>query len=122
MERIRVNLRLMAKLQAGDRVCTQYVFFTIIKSDIWSKLRRSFFGSNRTSDFARIINLYNSAMDNECTILHKLCMESIVGLAALRETYVDDVTMTCRVDTLVSRIQLWDESIKGSVGREIAIS
>ena len=92
LERTTVNLRLISKLQAGNRVCTQYVFFTIIKNDIVSKLKRSFFGSNRASDFARIISLYESAMNSDDSELRALCIESLVGLSALRETYIDDIT------------------------------
>ena len=119
LERTTVNLRLISKLQAGNRVCTQYVFFTIIKNDIVSKLKRSFFGSNRASDFARIISLYESAMNSDDSELRALCIESLVGLSALRETYIDDITMTCRIDTLVSRISCWADSIKVPSCRQI---
>ncbi len=121
-ETLYVNLKIISCLQAFQRINTRGSLFKIAPIEVnngylalftpqW--LNRWLSGASRESDFSRIRDLYTLAFErldeHDTDNLKRHLIDSKKGLVNLKKTYENDITLICRIDTLVERI---DEKTK----------
>ena len=118
-EHLYVNLKIIARLEAFQRINTRASLFKIspleqpnnylgLFSPQW--LTRWWSGSSRESDFSRIRDLYVLAFErldegHDTDNLKKHLDESTKGLMNLKKTYENDMTLICRLETLLEKIR-----------------
>jgi len=118
-EHLYVNLKIIARLEAFQRINTRASLFKIspleqpnnylsLLSPQW--LQRWWTGSSRESDFSRIRDLYVLAFErldegHDTDNLKKHLDESTKGLMNLKKTYENDMTLICRLETLLEKIR-----------------
>lgn len=118
-EHLYVNLKIIARLEAFQRINTRASLFKIspleqpnnylsLFSPQW--FTRWWSGSSRESDFSRIRDLYVLAFErldegHDTDNLKKHLDESTKGLMNLKKTYENDMTLICRLETLLEKIR-----------------
>lgn len=118
-EHLYVNLKIIARLEAFQRINTRASLFKIspieqpnnylgLLSPQW--LQRWWSGSSRESDFSRIRDLYVLAFErldegHDTQNLRNHLDNSMKGLINLKKTYETDMTLICRLETLQERVR-----------------
>lgn len=116
-ESLFVNLKILSKIEAYQKVNTRGSLFKIspiedggyISSFTPQWLQRWMVGASRESDFSRIRDLYMLAFQrleekHDVENLKRHLEQSKKGLINLKKTYENDVTLQCRIDTLIERV------------------
>jgi hypothetical protein len=107
MERLR-NLRVLSKLEVGDRLCTRQHPFTIMHESRWpfSAAYRWANGESRLQTIDAIMALVSSciASGSNSEVKAELTRAS-KGVASLAETYRDDKTATSALEIVLDLIR-----------------
>lgn len=101
-----VNLRVVAKLQPGDRLqCTDSRYFGIDRgylSFIW----RWFKGDGRTLALERLEDIVRQALAaHDCAAMTQLLSDAAGGIHNLIETYHTDPTTVSRLEALLTHCE-----------------
>ena len=98
-----VNLRVVAKLQPGDKLqCTDSRYFSIDRG-YFSFLWRWFKADGRALTLERLDDMIHeaSALRKSQTIVSQLLGDAAVGIEHLIETYHTDPTTTARLESIL---------------------
>ena len=102
-----VNLKVVSSLQPFQRLNTRNKLFQINHYKyIPEFVQRWWEGSTRESDFGRVVDVFQMALQYpENSLMQVHLQNSLRGLAALQKTYETDTTMIARLDTLIEQVK-----------------
>lgn len=129
-DRVIINLKVLATLKEGERVCVRNGQFSLYSIGWGQSLTRWFYKENRWLNFEDVQNVFNEAIcilntymnmavqvDNNAphappnaplTAVDNVAREltsAMNGLVQLRKTYCDDPLMVATLDVLIERAQ-----------------
>jgi hypothetical protein len=100
-----VNLKILAKIQKGDRITTTSSYLNIEQRSLIPEcLRRWKAGECRNESIRKINIIVNNAICSKTPIQDYL-INSIEGLRNLQDTYTGDLQTVARIDTIIDKIQ-----------------
>jgi hypothetical protein len=102
------NLRILSKLEPGDRLCTQQHPFVIISDANWSmsSARRWLAGESRMQNIDAIMSLVTSCITYGMGLDVKVeLLRASRGLSSLIETYQDDRTAISALEIVLDLIR-----------------
>ena len=104
-DEIIVNLKIIAKIQKGDRITTTAPFLNIEQRSLIPEcLRRWKAGECRNESIRKINIIVNNALISK-TPIHDYLLACIEGLRNLQDTYTGDLQTVSRIDTIIDKIQ-----------------
>lgn len=114
------NLRVLSKLEVGDKLCTRQHPFTIMKESThlyqvpYSSMYRWLYCESRDHTIDAICALINSCVQNE-TQSEQVSAELTIaarGIACLVETYRDDRTSVSSLEIIIDTIKSYCGLVK----------
>ena len=100
-----VNLKIIAKIQKGDRITTTSSYLNIEQRSLVPEcIRRWKSGDGRNESIRKINIIVNNALSSKTPIQDYL-ISSIEGLRNLQDTYTGDLQTVARIDTIIDKIQ-----------------
>lgn len=107
------QLKVISKIERGDKIYTESTFFTIEKVSLLQGLKRTFIGENRTTNLERISKVIDITLDflhhthadePEYHRVQIALVNAVAGLQNLAYSYEFDRCILAQLDTLIDTI------------------